>query len=79
MATNTQIAPFPRHIELTIKLKVIAENQEDQDYFIDPQTNELSLGAIADLYDCFQSLDELPLSINGRTFEEIHKALSASI
>jgi hypothetical protein len=71
---------MPKEIEVTLRLKLKVEDQEEADYYLDAATNEPAVSFIADVFDEFEDSFTAPLvSVNGRTKDQIAQALQAEI
>jgi len=69
---------FPATREVTLKLQIGLSSEEDRDYFIDSDGNP-QLGLLADLYDALDYIHKHIITINGKSYAELQRALQADI
>jgi hypothetical protein len=67
---------FPQEIELTLTLKYIANDQDERDYWLEPSTTNVTLDAVADIFDILGDSNVAPKSINGYTYAQLQQAMS---
>jgi len=74
--TTTQI--FPQNIEATITFKIRVSDQEQRDYWLNPETGAVSVETLADLMDnyTFDGQDEHIISINNLTKTQLQQILN---
>ena len=79
--TSAQATSFPQEIEVTLKLRLKVEDQEDRDYWIDPQTGELSVSCIADMFEDVNGGGEVEvlISVNGITHPQMRALLNSKV
>lgn len=72
---NTNAVSYPLEVELTLKLKMLANNPGEREYLTNSETHQISSYFIADVFDALDTNFEDVLSINGLTRTEIQKLL----
>lgn len=67
---------FPQEIEVTLTLKLTMINQLERDYWLEPSTTNVTLDAVADIFDILGDSNVAPKSINGYTYSQLQQAMA---
>jgi hypothetical protein len=77
---STTPTSFPQEVELTIKFKFSASDQESLDYIKPTESGDVQSGVLADLFDILADSGTVELlSINGKTYKDLKKELSVAV
>ena len=76
MATTQQAVSinFPKEDEITLTLRIHTGSAEDRDYFL-LESGEIQPGFLADLFDMLDMISAHIVTINGKSYKELHKIL----
>lgn len=69
---------FPQELEVQITLKVRVTDQEQRDYWLNPETSAVAVETLADILDSFSwDGDESIVSINNMTKTQLQQILNS--
>ena len=74
--TVVEPTTFPQQIEVTFTLKLTVNEQLERDFWFEPGTTNVTLDAVADIFDILSDYYSTLESVDNLTPEQIQQAMS---